>query len=304
MSLDSHKVYFFGRLNLIANYIDKKDYLWLGFKPSISLEDRDAKWSFFEREQIEFDSNHYIHGYLVKYRDDSQEIVLPEEGEFDEQKVENQIIVKIRFFIQINSGIIAYSFTSGRPPSDKKFKDIFCRLFEKSHDNLLVSAEIQAVEANYEIFEEIRGMDFVESVEFTLHPSNPFSRDIWKEVDDDIRDMNAATYKEKYSAKPNQSLNVNNIKNDNKPNTILGKFQMALDGYGFGKIKGKSQGQDKTITTGRNPVTTEISETEETMNVFEQLYQKFKEIKDSFGWGIDKWVAINQQKNTNLLNLY
>jgi len=281
MSLELQRTYYFGRLNLIANYSDKKEYLWLGFKPSVSVEDRDAKWSFVEREHFDIESNSYIHGYLAKYRNDSQEIIRPEEGEFDEQEVVNHIIGKVRFFIQVNSGIISYCFTKGRI-SDKKFKEIFCRLFEESHNNLFVSTEIQAIEENYEIFEEIRSLDFVESVEFTLHPSNPSSRDIWKDTDDDIQNMNAATYIEKYFPKPNQSLNINNIKNDNKRNSILGKFQMALDGYGFGKIKGKSNGQDKIITTGKTPMSEKVLDHNETINILESLHKKFKKIKDSF----------------------
>lgn len=287
MPLDPQRIYYFGRLNLIATYTNKEDYLWLGFKPFVSIEDYDAKWSFVEREKLFFESNSYIHGYLVKYRNDSQETIRPEDGEFDEQEVINHIIAKTRFFIQVNSGIIAYCFTKGRI-SDKKFKQIFCKLFEESHNNFFIGAEIQAIEESYEIFEEIRSLDIVESVEFTLHPSNPFNRNMWKDTDDDIKDMNAATYIQKYIAKPDKSLNIDNIKHENKPNSILGKFQMALDGYGFGKIKGKSNGQDKIITTGKTPINEKILDDGDTNHIFEGLYKKFKYIKDNLMGGADK----------------
>ena len=272
--------YFFGRLNTIAVYENKKNFIMNGLRPGVSIESHGNGWLFAEISEIVNDLGDFIHGYLVKYSDSFEEVIHPEEGQFDETSIQDRVKAKSEFFLHIKSGLIAYHPVGKkipRPLFDSKFRD----LFEKAYDNFFVSAEIQTVEDRFEIFEQIRGLQVVEKITFRLHPSNPNNDPIWKDVDDDIHSMDAANYLEEYSSKPGskKGLNKDLILNSDR---IKGRFIMAEDGYGKGEVVGTKDGQTKNLSTGKNPTTATILLKEEPEENLNALKDTLKKIFDRF----------------------
>jgi hypothetical protein len=274
------KKFYFGRLNIIASYGDKQSYILHGLRPGVSIDDRGNSWSFAEISELSNDLGNFVHGYLVKFSDSFEEVIRPEQGQFDETPIEDRVEAKAQFFLHIKTGLIAYS-PVGNQIAQKTFQDKFCQVFEKSHDNLFVDAEIQTIEERHEIFERIMDFQIVEKITFRLHPSNPNRTPLWNDIDDDIKSMGATSYTEEYSVKQGaaKGLNKGRILEDPK---IKGKFIMAEDGYGEGKATGIIQEERKTITTGNNPTTVTVLERPEATDVLESLKDKLIKIFDRF----------------------
>jgi len=274
------KKFYFGRLNIIASYEDKRNYILHGLRPGVSIDDRGNSWSFAEISELSNELGNFIHGYLVKFSDSFEEIIRPEQGQFDETPVEDRVEAKAQYFLHVKSGLIAYH-PVGNQIAQKTFQDKFCNVFEKAHDDLFVDAEIQTIEERYEIFDKIRDFQVVEKITFKLHPSNPNNTPLWSDIDNDIKSIGATSYTEEYSVKPGSTkgLSKDRILEDPK---IKGKFIMAEDGYGEGQATGTTQGERKTITTGNNPTTVIVLEREEKSDVLESLKGTLIKIFDRF----------------------
>lgn len=279
MPIGTQKFYF-GRLNIIAHYDDKRIYILHGLRAGVSIQDRGNSWSFAEVTELSNDLGNFVHGYLVKFSDIFEEIIRPEEGQFGETPIEDRVEAKAQFFLHIKTGLIAYHPVANQI-AQKAFQDKFCELFKAAHDNILVDAEIQTIEERYQIFDRIRGFEVVEKIIFKLHPSNPNNVILWKDIDDDIKNMGASKYVEEYSVEKGSTkgLNKERILEDSK---VRGKFIMAEDGYGEGKVTGTNEGVRQTISTGSNPATATVLEREDKLDVLGSLVGTLKKIFERF----------------------
>jgi len=279
MQLLSREItYYFGRLNLIAHYEDKKEFLLRALKTTKIWEYKDTNWGFFDISEIDSKLGTFIHGYLVKYSNNfKEEIANPETHSIEEQQIKNYVIAKCRFFLHIDSGLISYH-PVGTIISKETFKKRFCELFEHSLENMFVSAEIQSIDEEEKIFEAIRKFKKIIKLQIYLHPSNPSNRERWKKTDERLKELGVAKYKEHYEADESDG-NLNIIDDED----IYSKITMADDGYGQASVTGDLEGERKTIKTGDNPVIAKApSDYLEASKVLEILMLKIKEIFDRF----------------------
>ncbi len=251
-----------------------------GLRPGVSIESHGNRWSFAEVSELSNDLGDFVHGYLVKFRDSFEEIIRPEEGQFDETTISDRVEAKSELFLHIKSGLIAYHPT-GSEISINTFQSRFCKVFEEAYENLFISTEIQAIEERFEIFEKIRELQVIEKISFKLHPSNPNNTPIWKDADDDIKSMGASSYVEEYSVEPGvvKGLNRERILEDEQ---IRGKFVIAEDGYGEGKVTGTRDGERKVISTRSNPTTTTVLVRESAEETLDSLKDTLRKLFDRF----------------------
>jgi hypothetical protein len=273
--------YLFGRLNLVAAYEDyeaKRKLVIRGLHSKTEVEIRNVLWSFLDVGETRDDDERYAFGYLVKYRRvTEEEVARPDLGSIGDTPVENLIVAKSRFFLHLQSGVIAFH-PIGNQIEANVFCDRFKRVFEKEFEGFFIAAEIQIIQEQYKIFEVLSDFETVTKVQLSLHPSNPNLSEMWKDIDKDFKNKGVDSYTEIYEAgKKSPTLNIVNDKN------VRGKIAMAEDGYGKAAVTGKLKGKTKTVTTRDNPVSAQArSEQFTAREVLDDLLSVFKLIFSRF----------------------
>ena len=274
--------FYFGRLNYTSDVTKKYDkntflkhLLTHGnkFRPN---KKNNYQFGIFSVNVIQDNElgNIYV-GELVKYQDIKEEPVVKED-KLSVEYIEDVILGKSRFFLLEKSHLIAYN-PYGNIISIQGFCDAFVGVMIGADDSFKVDAEIFPINYEYEFMEFMNTMKTLNKLEITLMPSNPNNRDVWKEVDDKLNDMNVKRYKEEYEAKDNTSLEV-----DEKTKS---KIIMAQDGYGKAKGEGTDpEGNQVTISTNKKESITKKS-IQKDLPIQDQL----DKIKNVFLGVIDKF---------------
>lgn len=243
--------YYFGRLNVIAQRPDKTGLLTDGVRPHEIVSHRGLNWGFFQVDTVETSLGAFVHGFLVKFKPrTAEEVAIPETHEIDDRMIENRIRAKARFFLHLSSHIIAYR-PFGREISRAVFANRFKELFEANLGGFFVEAEIFPIDEERRMDEAIRSLQKVSRIRVYLHPSNPSNREVWKNVDQRLRRLEVARYREDYEAEP--SSNGLALSEDREINS---KIAMAEDGYGSVLVVGEAEGQRRTVSTRDAPVIT------------------------------------------------
>jgi hypothetical protein len=270
--------YYFGRFNLIANFEDKRDFILKGLQVHKFIEFRGYNWGFFEIIELNSEFGPFIHGFLVKYRPSTEEeVAVPQSHRLTLAAIANRVIAKARFFLNIESGLIAYHPVGNQIPNST-FCERFVRIFEEAHRKFFINAEIQAIEEQYRIFEAIKKFSSIARVFVALHPSNPSNIDRWKRIDERLKKIGASNYNEQYEA--NIEIKSLTIEGDEE---LTNKIYMAEDGYGRADITGNIEGEYKTISTKDNPITSQApGDDEPPENVLVKLNSTIKNILKRF----------------------
>lgn len=272
--------YYFGRLNIIAVYDNKREFILNSLRADVAVITKTYSWGFFNIEEVETDDGRFVHGFLVKYAPETEEeVVVPESRQINDESIRNRINAKSRFFLHIPSGLIAYHPIGGRIEQGQ-FGKHFVDIIKKANDNFFTEANIQTVttEDNSEFANLIGRFERISKVKVFLVPSNPSNRDVWDRTDERIKNMNAATYEEEFTADPkSQGLNVLGDEE------LLSKFIMAQDGYGDATVSGKIDGEDRSISIKVNPIAVQApnddNEPQRVLGVlrltFNKIFQRF-----------------------------
>lgn len=274
----NHK-YYFARLNLIANYEDKKDFLFTGLRTNKSLYYYDYLWGFLNVETIQVDQENYIFGYLAKAKPTKDEEVANfKEQAIDTEEISNSITAKSLFFIHVETGIMAFH-PVGNAITRETFKGQFVKLFKEAFDNFFVDAEIDDISENYEFRKVLKRFTRIFKVDIRLHPSNPSFRKPWKKYDERFKELNIDSYRESYSSDAEEK-GVRAVEDDEIQNKIV----MAEDGYGEVRAKGNLDGESKIVSTLDNPMYEKGPSDNEMppKTILNRLMAKFKEIFSRF----------------------
>ncbi len=274
----SMQKYYFGRVNILAQYEDKYDFILVGLRQNNILLRSNHLWGFFDIEPLEVDEGLFIHGYLVKYKPEKlEEVVDPETHKLTFEGIKDSVVAKSRFFLHITSGIIVYH-PVGLHIDLETFNERFSELFEKSYDNFFIDVAIQSIEDRYKIFEEIEKFDYIEKVNISLHPSNPRSSRIWDGIDKNFKELGIGKYQEHFEAKSDSDgLKITHS------DEVKAKITMADDGYGKADVTGIVNRVKKTVSTKDNPVTEMApGDTVEKETVFTYIKDKLNNIFSRF----------------------
>jgi hypothetical protein len=270
--------YFFGRLNLIAVFDNKREFLLTGLRGKSIIHIRNSGWGFFEINEIEDRGDNWLYGYLVKYRPETdEEKVVTETHTIEDEIVQDRVKAKARFFVHIESGVIAYR-TISNHISRGQFVNNFVAVFQENHENFFVQAEIQSIEEELPMLETLQRFTRIQEVRIVLHPSNPNNRDIWDRTDRRIKDLNAVKYQEQLEA--NRHSDGLYVTQDEE---IKGKITMAVDGYGLAEVTGTLDGNNKTVRTNDNPITRQAPNDDAPVeDIFQSILLAFRIIKERF----------------------
>ena len=241
--------YYFGRLNLIVAGREKVQVLRTALASNVALPVRGQRRGFYEFREVAVSEELFLTGFLVKYKPEAEEeIVVPERRVLEDRSIENRVTAKSRFLLHAASGVIAYHPVSSQIPRHL-FAARFVEVLKFAHQNFFVDAEIQAIQEQYKILDELRSLSTISRVSIYLHPSNPSSRDIWRGVDQRIRNINASAYRERYDGDTTRGgLKIA------EDEDVRQKIAMAEDGYGKVEVTGERDGEIYKVSTRDNPL--------------------------------------------------
>lgn len=262
--------FLFGRLNIIANYKDKSQYLLDSLQRGIVITKRESNWGFYNISIIEIEGKQFYSGYLVKYKNEKEEEIVDEKNKvIKTTTVNNRTIASSPFFLQPHSGVIAFHPINGLI-GHEQFRKVFAELIKAANDFILMDAEITFIEEETTIIEAIKSFDKIMDIRIELHPSNPSSRDLWRRTDDKLRRMGVEKYKQQYHSEKGLAFG--------ETDEVYGDIIMASDGYGKAKIVGTKSGRIYTAKTEDTPASATGLRDCSTHEMLESIYFKYLEI--------------------------
>jgi hypothetical protein len=248
---DRPDLYYFGRLTITASYEDKRTYILQGLRPNTTRAARGHIWQFVQIEELSNEVGQWVHGFLAKYKPESEAtVVVPEAGAFMETEIANLVVARSRFFLHIESGLIAYH-PQGSDIRPEQFRERFVELFKDNHSRWFVEAEIQSIDEPYKLREELSRMVAITKVSVSLHPANPNINPNWRRIHERLVRLGVKTYTERYDTKSAQTEGSTIVQDEE----LLAKLLMAEDGYGTAKVTGRIEGKVKVVSTHDNPIT-------------------------------------------------
>lgn len=268
-----HK-YDFGRLNLVAGciYESKFDYLTKSLSYKGSIPDNTFEWGFIGIEAITSGQERLLSGDLVKFRTTEEETVDKVTYSLDFVTLDNLVIAKSPFILHVPTGLIAFRPIQGKI-SINQFREFFCKVIMKANDDYFCDAQIQIIPDEAKILEYIRRFTIINNIKVSLHPSNPSSRKIWKDMDDDLKRLRADDYKVEYGSKSKKGIKI-----PEDGDITLSQIMMANDGYGAAEIRGETSEGKRIVSTESKPIHIEVSSDSEKSTIASVILEKFKEI--------------------------
>ncbi|HYG98346.1 MAG TPA: hypothetical protein VD837_04390 [Terriglobales bacterium] len=272
--------YYFGRLNIIPvrEYPEKRVLLTEGLRPGVFIQRYGVVWEFFEVNELMVGSDVYMHGYLVKFKPQSEEEIANRATHtLDKQTIRDLVSAKARFFLNVKSGLLAYHPVAGEIDREV-FTATFVQLFQRAHGNFFIDAEIESINSRYRILDEIKKLGRITRVSVYLHPSNPNLNPVWQPIDEYMKETNSATYQEHHFAKAERGgLNVT------EKSPIASRITMAEDGYGKADVTAEKDGDTVTISTKDRPETAfGLDDDTPPEQVLEQLAAAIRRITSRF----------------------
>lgn len=283
--------YYFGRLNLtpIYPYSEKLGLLRAVLRSRTPIVANKRVWQIFRVAEFngEADLGLFLSGYLGRYKKVTKvEVASLEAQDVNSQTIENVVSAKSLFFLHVASGILAYHSTVGQIPP-RVFRSRFAQLLYAKARMLSTKApislryvEVDPINEEASLRDQLKEFDRIEEIRIVLHPSNPSNREVWKRVDERLRQLAATQYTETIKTKdPQRGLA---IVDDEE---VISKISMAEDGYGKASARGTIKGEEHTVTTSSNPVTAFApSDPESPRSIlgylqapFSKLFTRFKE---------------------------
>lgn len=268
-----HRTYYFARLNLIGSWDNRRAILFSALTSKVTETRRSFRYGFFDAEDIETAEGVFAFGHMVKYKPVLEgEIVDEQRREVVEGGLPMGVVAKSEFLLHYSSSLIAYRPISNRL-SQRQFRLVFASLIEAAHHDFFIGVELQPIVEEFQIIEAIRKFSRIYRISVDLHPSNPSNRDLWRHIDQRLKDLNAAKIKETIISEEG-GINQEKLQDDDVMNELI----MASDGYGFGAVEGEIEGRKVTITTADSPVQQEVIATDDPEDLLDQLRSAFRRI--------------------------
>jgi len=236
--------FYFGRLNLSKGlYRGKKSIIDL-LNHGFILKKLNINYGIFDLVFLKHDElGNIITGKLVKYQDFKEENVIVKDAAIGLINVPGVILGNCEFYLLEKTHLIAYN-PYGKIISSESFCKIFSEIIIGGNDSFLIDAIIHPVVEEFQFLEFLKSMQLLKKFTVSLVPSNPNNRDLWKAMDERLRNMNVTKYKETLEGDKNKGLKIDELTES--------KIYMAEDGYGKATAEGISRdGTDITISTNK-----------------------------------------------------
>ncbi|MDD5129822.1 MAG: hypothetical protein PHS66_02055 [Candidatus Omnitrophica bacterium] len=231
-----------------------------------SIEEERFKWAFGDVGIQSINNDEIIYGRLGRTIKQKFGTVYDQnKHSYKKDLIKSSEAAYSNFFIMPKFNIIAledkYNLT----------KKLFISKFKEFWDkNDYTDIKFEFLKDEIEIFDLVKSWDRLSRATFDLVPSNPSSRDDWKEVDEIIRKAEAKRAKLEFE---------NREKGLAKQGSVIQKsMSMAADGYGEFKLKGWIGNVGQTFNSLSTIIKKEIHSVDELPAILGQLYKEIKKI--------------------------
>ncbi|MDO4656212.1 hypothetical protein [Kingella sp. (in: b-proteobacteria)] len=198
----------------------------------------------------------FIYGKLVKYADDTQDVV-DEYNHTQDQSITANLVKASSPFVYLSefSGLCFLHVYNDI--ESETFPRRFKRIIEDSrklkYNDLLIECDVDAISDYASFFNKIILIKKITQIEATVSPPNPLFGRIWKSLNDTLKERNTSTLRINEESEKREGLktNLHNLVNSIEENNISNCKQevaltdaailMAADGYGRGKVAGEGE---------------------------------------------------------------
>lgn len=196
----------------------------------------------------------FIYGRLVKYADDTQDVVDEYNHTQDQSMTANLVKASSPFvylprfsglcFLHVYNGIESETFP-------RRFKKIIEDARNLKYNDLLIECDVDAISDYASFRNKIIMIKKITQIEATVSPPNPLFGRIWKSLKETLEKRNTSTLRINEESEKREGLktNLHDLVNSIEKNNISNYKQevalpdaailMAADGYGTGKVAGE-----------------------------------------------------------------
>lgn len=196
----------------------------------------------------------FIYGRLVKYADDTQDVVDEYNHTQDQSMTANLVKASSPFvylprfsglcFLHVYNGIESETFP-------RRFKKIIEDARNLKYNDLLIECDVDAISDYASFRNKIIMIKKITQIEATVSPPNPLFGIIWKSLKETLEKRNTSTLRINEESEKREGLktNLHDLVNSIEKNNISNYKQevalpdaailMAADGYGTGKVAGE-----------------------------------------------------------------
>lgn len=196
----------------------------------------------------------FIYGRLVKYADDTQDVVNEDNHTQGQSLTANLVKASSPFvylprfsglcFLHVYNGIESETFP-------RRFKKIIEDARNLKYNDLLIGCDVDAISDYASFRNKIIMIKKITQIEATVSPPNPLFGRIWKSLKETLEKRNTSTLKINEESEKREGLktNLHDLVNGIEKNNISNYKQevalpdaailMAADGYGTGKVAGE-----------------------------------------------------------------
>lgn len=241
------------------------------------------------------DGRKYIFGYLTKFKPLGEISVVDvlKHTEVDQTQANLRVAKSPFVYLPEFAGIAFLHVWNDIEKRD--FMDRFERVIRKTHDEFFVDCQLKPITDLRTFAQKVSQLDSIEEINAKVIPPNPLFSPLWKSLEQYLRRRQADQVEIKEQAAPSQSLNTKIVEivtqvlehgDESVANESVeigdAALLMAADGYGSGKVTGKS----KTVTV--------VVKTSDTWESF--LFTKSPTPADLFSAAHARFDAINRSR--------
>jgi len=259
-----------------------------------SVKYRENAWTFTDVVESS-PPGLYIYGRLSKYAPEGEVGVVDEVSKAERKMPEPNLLVASSPFIYIpeHSGIAFLAVSGSIEPWI--FARRFSQIVEKTYGNFFVDCEIKFVTDLKSFSNKISSLDGIFKIEARISPPNPLFGPLWKRLEEYLRGRNVdkMTIVEDAPLKHVLKTELPTLVKEASEQTPEKLFEpehpvsigdaavlMAADGYGIGKIRGKSGDETVVIKTSETTVNFTFSKTPEPYELYIRVLEIFNKIKE------------------------
>lgn len=285
--------FYFGKLKVKGGVKDKYAFIRKGLtEKNMEVFHQKFRWSFVDFDEIPKDGRLFIRGRLVKYTNSKQPVVNSSRTTITNTTVNDHVAATSLFFIEKDTDMISYNPVIPHIGKNQ-FREVFAKIFMKVyHDSKSIKnitlddieKEMKEEEKNREreyqrIKKEMKELNSIKKISFTLRPSNPCNQKMWRKIDKKLKRLEARSYTVIYE-------NEKGLLATFRGSEIYALIQMVICGYGKGEILGEKNGDQIVIdiderkaiedTKEESKISLEKSETDAPEEILEELRENEK----------------------------
>ena len=263
--MGTETIFYIGRIVKVG--ITEEEFVSILFDPK-PFNDRNNIWNISNMSQENIDGIMCYFGNLSKAKPDDMVTVMSHDYKQEIEKEEPDLVLSSSEFIYIPdySGISFHSIPSQIEP--RKFKQVFSAIIEKSLQNFFVECKINLIDDLESFYKKLNKFDVISRITAVVNPPNPLFGKMWVDLKKYLEERKATELRMQEQNKDStlktdikELVELVLAKDDKKVEEYLKNHRlslmdlmilMSLDGYGTGRIDGKTKGNFLSIKTHEN----------------------------------------------------